>query len=136
MSARDLFGVGLRLLALWIGYTGLQYVLSWISLSMGDSLPHQDSRREYLLSAVVYSLTGLALFVGAPTLEGIAYGQPLDAAEDAPLEEELTPPETGMRIASACAAVPVASTQPAAALPSDAQRISWTSSAPIRSRPA
>ena len=94
MSARDLFGVGVRLLGLWIGYTGLQYVLSWISLSMGDSFPERDFRREYLLSAIVYSLTGLALFVGAPALEGIAYGQPLDAAEDVAADEEPTQPDS------------------------------------------
>jgi hypothetical protein len=94
MSARDLFGVGVRLLALWIGYVGLQYVLSWISFSMGDSFPDEHFRREYLLSAIVYSLAGLALFVGAPTLEGIAYGQPDDGAADAAVDEELIQPES------------------------------------------
>lgn len=75
IRARDLFGVGVRLLAVWFwtqaAYTGLWGILKTLDIASGSSglTSHAD-----FSFAIFYGLLGVFLMAGARALVWLGYG--------------------------------------------------------------
>lgn len=70
MSPRDLFGVLLRVLGLWIAYSGLS------SLRWANSPPDGYSLREYLLKFGAEAALGIVMFLLADNIAEFSYSRP------------------------------------------------------------
>ncbi len=84
MRPRDLFGLGVRLIGVWIwteaAYWAYFAAMKGAGTGIGSaSVPVHDD----LANAILYALVGTALFVGAPFLVWLAYGYaPRHQADD------------------------------------------------------
>jgi hypothetical protein len=82
MSARELFGVGLRLIGVWF-WTQAAYWAFWAYLKNAQTGLGNPSipAREDLAYACLYLLLGTALFVGCSWFVWLGYGAPRTVAK-------------------------------------------------------